>query len=245
MYNNDNKNTTVKKVKLVLLGNSGAGKTCTVQRMIYSTFNLNSSPTIGAAYSIYSVEANIKIEMWDTAGQERFHSLLPMYARGAEIIIVVIDIEKNIDEQMLKWNKYIKENEKLFSPYYKLFLIFNKHDLIPDFEIPETIMNQTQFTFITLVSAKTGHKIDKLNFHLELTAKKIVDEYARTSHEFANMRRNSRGITGGSSVDSNSNIENNSNDTIFGSAFSNINMSIVDLSEYREKMKRYYENPRC
>ena len=39
MYNNDNKNTTVKKVKLVLLGNSGAGKTCTVQRMIYSTFN--------------------------------------------------------------------------------------------------------------------------------------------------------------------------------------------------------------
>jgi small GTP-binding protein len=245
MYNNNNKNTTVKKVKLVLLGNSGAGKTCTVQRMIYSTFNLNSSPTIGAAYSIYSVEANIKIEMWDTAGQERFHSLLPMYARGAEIIIVVIDIEKNIDEQMLKWNKYIQENEKLFSPYYKLFLIFNKHDLIPDFEIPETIMNQTQFTFITLVSAKTGHKIDKLNFHLELTAKKIVDEYARTSHEFANMRRNSRGITGGSSVDSNSNIENNSNDTIFGSAFSNINMSIVDLSEYREKMKRYYENPHC
>ena len=242
MYNNDNKNTTVKKVKLVLLGNSGAGKTCTVQRMIYSTFNFNSSPTIGAAYSIYTVEPSIKIEMWDTAGQERFHSLLPMYARGAEIIIVVIDIEKNIDEQMLKWNKYIQENEKLFSPYYKLFLIFNKHDLIPDFEIPETIMNQTQFTFITLVSAKTGYKIDKLNFHLELTAKKIVDEYARTSHEFANMRRNSRG--GGSGSDSN--IENNANDTIFGSGFSNINMNIgINLSEYRDKMKKYYENSRC
>jgi small GTP-binding protein len=112
MYNNDNHNTTVKKIKLVLLGNSGAGKTCMVQRMIYSTFNVHSSPTIGAAYSIYSVESNIKIEMWDTAGQERFHSLLPMYARGAEIIIVVIDIERNIDEQMLKWNKYIQDNDK-------------------------------------------------------------------------------------------------------------------------------------
>ena len=243
MYNNDNHNTTVKKIKLVLLGNSGAGKTCMVQRMIYSTFNVHSSPTIGAAYSIYSVESNIKIEMWDTAGQERFHSLLPMYARGAEIIIVVIDIERNIDEQMLKWNKYIQDNDKLFSPYFKLFLIFNKHDSNPDFKIPETIMNQSQFTFITLVSAKTGHKIDKLNFNLELIAKKIVDEHARTSHEFANMRRNIRGMTGGSSSDSN--IENNANDTIFGSAFSSINMSIVDLSEYREKMKRYYDNPRC
>ena len=44
----------------------------------------------------------------------------------------------------------------------------------------------------------------------------------------------------------NSNNSNNANDTAFGSTFSNINMKInVDLSEYKEKMKRYYENPRC
>lgn len=247
MYNSNNSSDkTVKKVKLVLLGNSAAGKTCMVQKMIYSTFNINSSSTIGAAYSIYSVESNIKVEMWDTAGQERFHSLLPMYARGAEIIIVVIDIEKNIDEQILKWNKYIQDNEKLFSPYFKLFLIFNKYDLNPGFEIPETIMNQQQFIFITLVSAKSGHNIDKLKLHLELTAKKIVDECARTSHEFANMNRNSRGINNGMNNDTNSNNANGDNDTIFGSTFSNINMKInVDLSEYKEKMKRYYENPRC
>ena len=246
MYNNINNNInnnytkTVKKVKLVLLGNSGAGKTCTVQRMIYSTFNTNSSPTIGAAYSIYTVEPNIKIEMWDTAGQERFNSLLPMYARGAEIIIVVIDIEKNIDEQMLKWNKYIQENEKLFSPYFKSLLIFNKGDLKTDFEIPTTIMSQSQFIFITLVSAKTGYNIDKFKFHLDLTAKKIVDAHARTSHEFANMRRNGCMTNNGM----NSNTENGNNDTIFGSTFSNMKIN-VDLTEYREKMKTYYENSRC
>ena len=254
MYNSNNSSDkTVKKIKLVLLGNSAAGKTCMVQKMIYSTFNINSSPTIGAAYSIYSVESNIKVEMWDTAGQERFHSLLPMYARGAEIIIVVIDIEKNIDEQILKWNKYIQDNEKLFSPYFKLFLIFNKYDLNPGFEIPETIMNQQQFIFITLVSAKSGHNIDKLKLYLELTAKKIVDECARTSHEFANIRRNSRGINGNKNDNNNNNSDgnigmnsNNANDTIFGSTFSNINMKInVDLSEYKEKMKRYYDNPHC
>ena len=108
-------------------------------------------------------------------------------------------------------------------------------------------MNQPQFTFITLVSAKTGHNIDKLKFHLELTAKKIVDECARRSHEFVNTRRNSRGITDNNNGDNNIGMNsNNANDSIFGSTFSNMNMKInVDLSEYKEKMKRYYENPRC
>jgi len=247
--NNEFINKPVKKVKLVILGNSGSGKTCMVQRMIYNTFNINSTSTIGAAYSIYNVENNIRVEMWDTAGQERFHSLLPMYARGAEIIIVVIDVEKNIDEQILKWNKYIQDNEKLFSQYSKMFLIFNKHDLNPGFEIPTAIVNQPQFTFITLVSAKTGHNIDKLKFHLELNAKKIVDESARRSHEFAanNTNRNSRGTNNGTNGNTNSNSDDNTaNDTIFGSTFSNINMKInLDLSEYKEKMKRYYENPHC
>jgi small GTP-binding protein len=212
--------------------------------MVNNMFNINNSLTIGAAYTIYSVETNIKVEIWDTAGQERFHSLLPLYARCAEIIIVVIDIEKNLDEQFSKWNKNIQENETLFSPQFKLFLIFTKHDLNTGFEIPETIMNQPHFTFITLVSAKTGHNIDKLKFHLDLTAKKIVDECARRSHEFANMRRNSRGLN---DINLNNGINlNDANDTVFGSTFSNINMKInVDLSEYKEKMKRYYENPRC
>ena len=103
-------------------------------------------------------------------------------------------------------------------------------------------MNQQQFIFITLVSAKSGHNIDKLKFHLELTAKKIVDECARTSHEFANMRRNIRGINNDNHI--NSSIENNANDTIFGSTFSNMKIN-VDISEYKEKMKRYYDNPHC
>lgn len=258
MYNNNNNintdntsNKTVKKIKLVILGNSGAGKTCIVQRMLYNTFNNNPCSTIGAAFSMYTVESNIKIEMWDTAGQERFHSLLPMYARGAEIILVVIDIEKDIDEQILKWNKYIQDNEKLFSRHFKLLLIFNKHDLNTGFEIPKNIMNYTQFMFITFVSAKTGYNIDKLKKKLDIVAKKIVDEVSRTSHEFSNMRRNIRGTNSnndnyGNNKSNNidSNIENDENDTIFGSTFSNMKIN-VDLLEYRDKMKKYYENSYC
>jgi small GTP-binding protein len=243
MYNSNNNinisEKTVKRIKSVLLGNSGVGKTCIVQRMIYSTFNTNSSPTIGAAFSIYTVETNIKLELWDTAGQERFNSLLPMYARGAEMVIVVIDIEKNIDEQMLKWNKYIRDNEKLFFSHYKLLLIFNKSDLNTSFEIPNSMLNESRFITITVVSAKTGYNIDKLKYHLEVTAKKIVDEYARESHE-ANACRSGRVTNNGI----NSSSENCNNDTIFGSTFSNMKIN-VDLKEYREKMKTYYENSRC
>ena len=241
MYNNNNNNNSIitpplTKIKLVLLGNSGAGKTCIVQRMINNIFNVNNSSTIGAAYTIYSIDKNVKIEMWDTAGQERFYSLLPMYARGAEIIIVVIDIDKNIDEQFVKWNKYIEDNQKRFSPHFKLFLVFNKHDLNTEFEIPKSMLEQTQYTFITLVSAKTAHNIDKLKMHLEIVARKIVEERA-TIH--ANGNANTNSINGNPSND-NSNNNNNKNDTIFGSKFANIN-----FSEYGDKMKKYYDGAHC
>ena len=233
MYNNNSNNNMnkimVKKIKLVLFGNSGVGKSCIVQRMKYNTFSYNTNLTIGAAYTIYTVEPNIKIEIWDTAGQERFHSLLPLYARCAEIIIVVIDIEKNIEEQFLKWNKYIQDNETVFSPNFKLILMFNKHDLKNDFEIPKDIINQTQqFDLITLVSAKTGYNIDNLKLHLDVTVKKYIDENARASHDYRNKFNKSN---------NNSNIENSSNDTIFGSTFSNMKINF-GLSEYKEKMKK-------
>jgi small GTP-binding protein len=229
--NNINNKINNKKIKLVLFGNSGAGKTCIVQRMRYNTFNSNTNLTIGAAFTLYTVEDNIKIEIWDTAGQERFHSLLPLYARCAEIIIVVIDIQENIDEQFLKWKKYIQDNETLFSPNFKLILIFNKHDLNNDFEIPKDIINQTQFGLITLVSAKSGYNINKLKLHLDVTVKKYIDENAHASHEHRNKFNNRN------NNNTNSNIENSSNDTIFGSTFSNMKINF-GLSEYKEKMKK-------
>lgn len=233
MYNNLSSNNTVAKIKLVLIGNSAAGKTCIVQRMINNIFNVNNSSTIGAAYMTYSIDKNLKIEMWDTAGQERFYSLLPMYARGAEVIIIVVDIEKNLEEQFVKWSKYIEDNKKLFSPHFKLFLIFNKYDLNTKFEIPTVILEQTQFIYISIVSAKSSHNIDKLKTYLEVVAKKIVEERATHIRLHANSNSN---------VGNNSNIGDNKSDTIFGSKFSNIN---INISEYGDKMKKYYDDAHC
>ncbi len=239
--NNHVNNNNIAKIKLVLIGNSAAGKTCIVQRMVNNMFTLNDNSTIGAAYTIYSIDKNIKIEMWDTAGQERFYSLLPMYARGAEIIIIVIDIDKNIDEQFVKWNKYIEDNQKRFSPHFKLFLLFNKYDLNLEFQLPKIILDQMQYTFISLVSAKSAHNIDKLKMHLEVTARKIVEERA-TIH--ANGNANSINGNASNNNNQNSNSNSNKNDTIFGSRFSNMNMNI-NLSEYGDKIKKYYDGAHC
>ncbi|KAH1219431.1 hypothetical protein AAZV13_13G317000 [Glycine max] len=83
------------QAKLVLLGDMGTGKTSIALRFVKGHFFPNQEPTIGAAFftQILSLsEATVKFDVWDTAGQERYHSLAPMYYRGAAAAIVVYDI---------------------------------------------------------------------------------------------------------------------------------------------------------
>ncbi len=81
--------------KLVLLGDSGVGKSSIVLRFAKNIFHENNESTIGAAFhsqSIRTIDGTVKFEIWDTAGQERYHSLAPMYYRGAQIAVVVYDV---------------------------------------------------------------------------------------------------------------------------------------------------------
>jgi len=82
-------------ISQVLLGDMGAGKTSLVLRFVKGEFSEYQDSTIGAAFftQVLSLnEATIKFDIWDTAGQERYHSLAPMYYRGAAAAIVVYDI---------------------------------------------------------------------------------------------------------------------------------------------------------
>ncbi|PIO58398.1 Ras family protein [Teladorsagia circumcincta] len=81
--------------KLVLLGESAVGKSSLVLRFVKGQFHEYQESTIGAAFLTQTVcldDATVKFEIWDTAGQERYHSLAPMYYRGAQAAIVVYDI---------------------------------------------------------------------------------------------------------------------------------------------------------
>lgn len=85
--------------KLVLLGESAVGKSSLVLRFVKGQFHEFQEATIGAAFLTQTVcldDTTVKFEIWDTAGQERYHSLAPMYYRGAQAAIVVYDITSGV-----------------------------------------------------------------------------------------------------------------------------------------------------
>uniref|UniRef100_A0A7S1C9T0 Ras-related protein Rab-5C n=1 Tax=Bicosoecida sp. CB-2014 TaxID=1486930 RepID=A0A7S1C9T0_9STRA len=101
--------------KLVLLGESAVGKSSIVLRFMKDEFSDHIDSTIGAAYSTKSVEVDqdgreVRFEIWDTAGQERYHSLAPMYYRGAQAAIVVYDITRKATfERAQAWVQQLQQ----------------------------------------------------------------------------------------------------------------------------------------
>ena len=118
------------KVKIVLLGDSGVGKTNLISRFTKNMFSPNSKATIGVEFFIKTYKVNnkiLKIEIWDTAGQERYKSITSVYYKGAKGAFIVYDItsRKSFDD-VDKWIEEIKEKT---SKDIKLIIIGNKIDL--------------------------------------------------------------------------------------------------------------------
>uniref|UniRef100_A0A3Q0SKR9 RAB5A, member RAS onco family n=1 Tax=Amphilophus citrinellus TaxID=61819 RepID=A0A3Q0SKR9_AMPCI len=90
--NGPNAGNKICQFKLVLLGESAVGKSSLVLRFVKGQFHEFQESTIGAAFLTQTVcldDTTVKFEIWDTAGQERYHSLAPMYYRGAQAAIVL------------------------------------------------------------------------------------------------------------------------------------------------------------
>ncbi|XP_030321142.1 ras-related protein Rab-13 isoform X2 [Calypte anna] len=102
--------------KLLLIGDSGVGKTCLIIRFAEDNFTSTYISTIGIDFKIRTVDIDgkkIKLQVWDTAGQERFKTITTAYYRGAVGIILVYDItdEKSF-QNIQNWMKSIKELAK-------------------------------------------------------------------------------------------------------------------------------------
>uniref|UniRef100_A0A4W5JDV4 RAB5A, member RAS onco family n=1 Tax=Hucho hucho TaxID=62062 RepID=A0A4W5JDV4_9TELE len=102
--NGSNAGNKICQFKLVLLGESAVGKSSLVLRFVKGQFHEFQESTIGAAFLTQTVcldDTTVKFEIWDTAGQERYHSLAPMYYRGAQAAIVVYDITNEASGVMM------------------------------------------------------------------------------------------------------------------------------------------------
>ena len=104
--------------KILLIGNSGVGKSSLLLRFSDDTFTGNFMPTIGVDFKIRTLDVDgktIKLQIWDTAGQERFKTITSSYYKGAHGIIVVYDVTdkesfKNIDTWMNEIEKHASDN---------------------------------------------------------------------------------------------------------------------------------------
>lgn len=116
--------------KVVLIGDSGVGKSNLLSRFTRNEFNLESKSTIGVEFATKSINVDgkvVKAQIWDTAGQERYRAITSAYYRGAVGALLVYDISKHITfENVERWLKELRDHAE---PNIVVMLVGNKSDL--------------------------------------------------------------------------------------------------------------------
>ena len=122
--------------KMILIGDSGVGKSNILLKYLKNEFQQNTKATVGVEFGTKTVEIDnkkIKVQIWDTAGQERYRSITSAYYKGAKGAFIVYDItRKGSFENIDKWIEDLKSNgDKNVS----IMLIGNKSDLADKREV--------------------------------------------------------------------------------------------------------------
>ncbi|KAJ3438603.1 ras-related protein rab-24 [Anaeramoeba flamelloides] len=134
--------------KVVLLGDSNAGKTSLFERFVNNKFAKDPKQTVGVSFGLKTIGvrgSQVVMGIWDTAGQERYQSLTKMYYRKASSAILCFDPTKRSSYEKVKfWIKELRETESRCS----IYLVATKIDLISsdeDWDIPQQeVMNFAQ-----------------------------------------------------------------------------------------------------
>ena len=157
------------KYKLIVLGDQSVGKSCIIVRFLNDNFSEEYQATIGLDFQnkekVQIDNQDIHLLLYDTSGQEKFKSLIPMYTRDADIILLVYDVtSKDSFIHLSDWLKIFTDSEidikdKIFA------VVGNKTDLNDRREVNsnegENYAKEHDFIFAE-VSARTGDGIKKL-----------------------------------------------------------------------------------
>ena len=117
--------------KILIIGDSGVGKSCLLLRFADDSFNESHMSSIGVDFKIKTIEIEgkiIKLQIWDTAGQERFRTIISSYYRGAHAIIVVYDCTSL--DSFTNVKQWLVEIDQYASEHVLKLLVGNKADLI-------------------------------------------------------------------------------------------------------------------
>ena len=153
-------NPEIPKYKLIFLGDQNVGKSCILNRFMNDTFAEEYQATVGLDFQCKNVKIDnqdINLLLYDTAGQEKFRSLIPMYTRDANIILLVYDI--TCKESFTHIPDWIKDLTNVNLEDIIFALVGNKNDLddkrVVTTEEAEKYAQEKDYIFQE-VSAKTG-----------------------------------------------------------------------------------------
>ena len=153
--------------KLIVIGDSGVGKSCLAIKAIKNYFEDLYAPTVGFEFLSFSVKINdetVKLQIWDTCGQEAYRSLINSFYRNSSFAILVYSIDnKDSFENLEAWLNDIKTQS---NPDIKIILIGNKVDLEDKREVTKEMGEQFcadhDLCFFMETSAKTGFNAQNL-----------------------------------------------------------------------------------
>ena len=147
--------------KIIVVGDSGVGKSCLTMKGTKNHFEECYSPTVGFEFFTFNIKIDdkyIKLQIWDTCGQEAYKSLITSFYRNASLAILVYSIDnQNSFNNIEVWLNEIKSQS---NPETKIFLIGNKIDLENERKIStetaQQFSNAHAFNYFDETSAKTG-----------------------------------------------------------------------------------------
>ena len=154
--------------KIIIVGDSGVGKSSLLKRAVHHIFSDHYQATIGFEFLLLYYDVNgkkMKLQIWDTCGQEMYRSLIQGFYRNTTLTLLIYAVnDKNSFDNLSEWIKDIKNNTEIEMP---IFLIGNKIDLnnelkIVDKNSAEAFVENNHLQYFSEASAKTGYKIDEI-----------------------------------------------------------------------------------
>jgi Ras-related protein Rab-1A len=165
--------------KLLLIGDSGVGKSSLLLRFADNVFTESHISTIGVDFKIRTIDLNgktTKLQIWDTAGQERFRTITSSYYRGAHGICLVFDLT-NI-ESFNNIHNWIQEIDKYSNKTVHKLLVGNKcdlkHKIVTDFESANQLAHHLGVQYLE-TSAKNAINVEQTFVALAQNIKSSIE----------------------------------------------------------------------
>ena len=182
--------------KLIVIGDSGVGKSCLTKKATRNIFENYYSPTIGFEFYTFVIrikEKIVRLQIWDTCGQEVYRSLINGFYRNTSLAILVYSIDKVQSFKHLEfWLNDIKTNS---GPEIKIFLIGNKKDLDEKREVPieqaKNFYKEHGLYMFMEASAKTGFNAQKIFIE---AAHVLLEENKKMKEKLEKMKNNKDNI---------------------------------------------------